>query len=230
MHKVHLALSDWNEKIVQYTLRCIWTWLNPSSTDRHFCSERDECVEECRLQPWAKVCIPQQYSTDQHTVAHLLQQPDVQEAAWLVVCAHRAKVWGNNWPRPQSKKSTWYAATLPLKTSENSCTTTVWKTKEFICDIETDTELPATHAEYISNWDGTSHNRWSLSTIKITIVYSHCEIRVQRDSVDCGSNFSGGGIIKTVPSLDTPHGSVALIPNCFSIKLKEFAACKCNSK
>lgn len=50
--------------------------------------------------------------------------------------------------------------------------------------------------------------------------YCRCEIRVQRGSVQYDSNFSGGGIIKTVPLLYFPHGSVALIPNCFSIKLK----------
>lgn len=48
----------------------------------------------------------------------------------------------------------------------------------------------------------------------------HCKIRGQRDSVRCTSIFSGRGIIKTVPSLDFPYGGVALIPNCFSIKLK----------
>lgn len=54
--------------------------------------------------PGAKVCIPRQYSTVRSAVA-LLQQLDVQEAAWLVAAPHRAKVPGTT-GRPLSEETT----------------------------------------------------------------------------------------------------------------------------
>lgn len=59
---------------------------------------------------------------------------------------------------------------------------------------------------------------------------SQCTVVVRSECGEtrghCGSNFQagggGGGIIKRVPSLDFPYGSVAppSHPQCFSIKLK----------
>lgn len=207
------------KKALQYILRCIWTWLNPFSTDRHFCREKDECAEECRLRPGAKVCIPQHYST-------FITAAGCTGSCLAGWARSSCQSVGNNWLRLPSEKSTSSAATLLLKTSETPAPLLSGEEKE-----KERTNL------WYWNWHGAASwmppyifiyptgmgFHWKdddCETIKSLSAYCHHEIRVQRDSVHCGSNFSGGGIIKTVPSLDFPNGGVALIPNCFSIKLK----------
>lgn len=190
---------------VQCTLWRIWTSLNPFSTDRH--NERDECVEEYRLQPGAKVCIPQPHSTVRSTVAHLLQQLHVQEAAWLIVSAHRAKVRQNNWPRPWStkkrKKKYIICHHTPTENlSENPALLLSGKQKNsfVILKLTRGNQLGAN--TYKFNWDGISQNTRSLSTVKSAESDQSAELSVDLTLV-------AGGIIKTVPLL---HFPVAALP------------------
>lgn len=137
---------------------------------------------------------------------------DVQEAAWLVAHAHRVKVLAE----AAVQKSTSYVATVLIKTSETPAPllSGTPKNESMILKLTWSRQLDANIFIQLG-WDFTE----KMMTMN-NLQPLHCEIRVQRESLHCGSNFSAGGIIKTVPLLDFPYGSVALISNCFSIKFK----------
>lgn len=134
----------------------------------------------------------------------------VQEAAWLVARARRSKVLRAKklhhvLPRSYSKQVKLLPPPLSGKQHKSSV----------ILKLTWSSELEAN--TYIQLGTGFHRKIMCLSnSLRTVIARSECK----EAQFNMTLTFLAGGIIKTVPSLYFPHGSVALTPNCFSIKLK----------
>lgn len=134
----------------------------------------------------------------------------VQEAAWLVARARRSKVLRAKklhhvLPRSYSKQ----VKLLPPPLSGKQHKSSVILKLTWSSQLEANT--------YIQLGTGFHRKIMCLSnSLRTVIARSECK----EAQFNMTLTFLAGGIIKTVPSLYFPHGSVALTPNCFSIKLK----------
>lgn len=134
----------------------------------------------------------------------------VQEAAWLVARARRSKVLRAKklhhvLPRSYSKQ----VKLLPPPLSGKQHKLSVILKLTWSSQLEANT--------YIQLGMGFHRKIMCLSnSLRTVIARSECK----EAQFNMTLTFLAGGIIKTVPSLYFPHGSVALTLNCFSIKLK----------
>lgn len=141
---INPSLTQMQKTMLQYTFRCIWTWLNSFSTDRRFCN--DEHVGEYRLRPLSQSLHSAAVQSSTECCSTFITRAGCTGsclAHWLHSSCQSV---GNNWGLLARK----YIICLrtPTKNKWNSCTTAVWKTKELICDIDTD-------MNWLTGWDFT---------------------------------------------------------------------------
>lgn len=178
-------------EMVQYTLRCIWTWLNLSKRRQTLLQRRgDECVEECRLPtPQPKSAFHGSAARTRETVAHLLQQLMYRKLLGSSRAPLCAKVLGSNWkvhrmlPRSCLKKHN------KKKPSEESCTNQpasqrCLRNKRINLRYWNWHEAAGWMPTHISNWDVISQKekKKKKDDYEELAVYCRCEIRVRRDS------------------------------------------------
>lgn len=166
MHTVDDTRSDWKMNTMdQRSVKCTWTWLNPSSTDGHFCGEMGWVCGGVQTATWSQSL----HSRAGHktTVAHLLQQMMYRK----LLGSWRQLIGPKRWEltvRGHWTKTTACAATL-WENKWNFCTATGWKTTRNHLWYWNWRGAASWRPTYISNWDWISQRnnvaaRCSLSS------------------------------------------------------------------
>lgn len=233
MHAAYWAPLHWNalkkkkKEKRQKWCSILWDaseldWTSPAQTDTSAAGRGDECVEECRLPtPQPKSAFHGSAARTRETVAHLLQQLMYRKLLGSSRAPLCAKVLGSNWkvhrmlPRSCLKKHN------KKKPSEESCTNQpasqrCLRNKRINLRYWNWHEAAGWMPTHISNWDVISQKekkkkkRWLWRTRSVLSLWDQS---AERLGVTVDLTFrqerGGGGIIKRVPSLDFPYGSVA---------------------
>lgn len=156
------------------TLNFMWTWLNPSNTDGLFCSEMEEFFGGVQT-----VTQSQRLHSTAHKCSTFNPAADVQEDTWLTI-APRSKLSEQGNLYLMLPRSYWKQVKLLHR-----CCLEKKKYSSVILKLTKSSQLEA----IVDIQLGRDFVEKSDDDVPLAAP-CHCDIRVQRDSVQYESNFS----------------------------------------